>query len=245
VAWCAIERGEPVWIDDYPAHPAAVPEVALTGVRAMASYPLAGGRLCLSVARIHRVRPWSALDRELFSAIGRTVQVALDREVRSRALQEAAITDPLTDLRNRRAMDTDLASDLAAARRSGRPVTVLVLDVDGLKRVNDAFGHAKGDQLLRCVADALRVTFRQADRVYRYGGDEFAVVLRDAGHDGARAIRKRVGEAAAVVRARFPGADLSAGLAVFPDEADNVEALRRIADTRMYDLKWARRTVGR
>ncbi|MFZ5481441.1 MAG: diguanylate cyclase domain-containing protein [Myxococcota bacterium] len=240
--WDALDRREGVWIDDYPAHPKAVPAYVDAGVSSVAFLPLAGGRMLLTASRMGRLRPWRARDRDLFAAVGRAVQVAVDRAAQAQLLREAALTDALTELRNRRALDADLATDLADARRSKQPLSLLVLDVDSLKVVNDTFGHARGDELLRAVAEALVRSFRQADRVYRHGGDEFAVLLRHTGADAWRAIRERVAEAARSVRSEFPAADLSAGMASYPDEAADADALLTIADQRMYDSKWSRKT---
>jgi diguanylate cyclase (GGDEF)-like protein len=97
-------------------------------------------------------------------------------------LGEVAITDPLTGMRNHRAFHEDLARSLHRAGRGGRPVSLVVLDLDKLKAVNDSLGHQAGDDCLKMVADVIRRTGRGADCGYRVGGDEFAVIL-----DGTRA----------------------------------------------------------
>jgi diguanylate cyclase (GGDEF)-like protein len=97
-------------------------------------------------------------------------------------LSEIAITDPLTGLRNHRAFHEDLASDLHRVGRTGVPISLVMLDLDRLKQVNDTLGHQAGDDRLRAVADAIGATGRGSDRAYRIGGDEFAVIL-----DGVRA----------------------------------------------------------
>jgi diguanylate cyclase (GGDEF)-like protein/putative nucleotidyltransferase with HDIG domain len=99
-----------------------------------------------------------------------------------RRLSEIAITDPLTGLRNHRAFHEDLARGLHRVGRTGVPMSLVILDVDRLKDVNDTFGHQAGDDRLRAVADAMSATGRGGDGAYRIGGDEFAVIL-----DGVRA----------------------------------------------------------
>ena len=94
-----------------------------------------------------------------------------------RRLAELAVTDPLTELRNHRAFHEDLATTTHQVGRSGTPVSLVMLDLDGLKAVNDTFGHQAGDDCLRTLADAVRVTCRGSDCGYRVGGDEFAVIL--------------------------------------------------------------------
>ena len=102
-----------------------------------------------------------------------------------RRLAELAVTDPLTELRNHRAFHEDLATTTHQVGRSGTPVSLVMLDLDGLKAVNDTFGHQAGDDCLRSLADAIRATCRGSDRGYRVGGDEFAVILDDTRTWGA------------------------------------------------------------
>ncbi len=94
-----------------------------------------------------------------------------------RRLAELAVTDPLTELRNHRAFHEDLVTSMHQVERNGTPVSLAMLDVDGLKAVNDTLGHQAGDDCLRALARAIRATCRGSDRGYRVGGDEFAVIL--------------------------------------------------------------------
>jgi len=114
----------------------------------------------------------------------RRVQAAWEQELER--LAEAAMTDPLTGLRNHRAFQEDLARELQRVARSGVPLALMVLDIDDLKALNDAQGHQAGDDRLRTFADALRSTIRGTDCAYRTGGDEFAVIL--PGTDAAGAV---------------------------------------------------------
>ena len=110
--------------------------------------------------------------------IGTNVDIT-DRKRIEEAAQSAAQSDPLTGLANRRAFHESLRMALARSRRSGNDIAVLYLDLDRFKQVNDKFGHAAGDRLLRHVALRLRGCVRQSDTVARFGGDEFVVLLED------------------------------------------------------------------
>jgi diguanylate cyclase (GGDEF)-like protein/PAS domain S-box-containing protein len=110
--------------------------------------------------------------------IGTNVDIT-DRKRMEEAAQSAAQSDPLTGLANRRAFHDSLRMALARSRRSGNDIAVLYLDLDRFKQVNDKFGHAAGDRLLRHVALRLRGCVRQSDTVARFGGDEFVVLLED------------------------------------------------------------------
>jgi len=113
-------------------------------------------------------------------------------------LAQIAITDPLTGLRNHRAFQEDLARELQRTGRSGEPLSLVLLDLDGLKAVNDAHGHQAGDERLQGLARAIHASLRGTDAAYRVGGDEFAVLLPGARAVGALEIAQRVRATAAV-----------------------------------------------
>jgi diguanylate cyclase (GGDEF)-like protein len=109
-----------------------------------------------------------------------------------RKLVEGALQDPLTGLYNRRLMEDRLGSELAGALRHGRLVSVLMVDIDHFKAVNDTRGHLAGDEALRMVANTLRATIRKEDFVARFGGEEFVVIARETGLDGATLLGERI-----------------------------------------------------
>jgi diguanylate cyclase (GGDEF)-like protein len=160
--------------------------------------------------------------------------------------QEASLTDPLTNLPNTRFMFMHLARELSRAERLKAEVSLLVMDLNGFKEINDTYGHHAGDRALREVAQVLRSAIRPYDICVRYAGDEFVVVLAGCGYDEAE--RKRVELQAAIDRIQFeprPGRRLplsiSAGSAVFPHDGDTYEALLASADSRMYLDKSSRK----
>src|SRR4029434_4843382 len=142
-------------------------------------------------------------------------------------------------------MVAHLNAELARAERLSTEVSMLVLDLDDFKEINDTHGHHIGDRALRVVADVLRTVIRPYDICVRYAGDEFIVVLAGCGFDEAENKRKELQEAVtdAVFEAR-PGTrvpmSLFAGSAVFPHDGDSYESLLAKADSRMYRDKEAR-----
>jgi len=124
--------------------------------------------------------------------------------------------------------------------RAGQPVTVLSLDIDGLKRVNDTEGHARGDELLKIFAQALRSAVRADDHVFRLGGDEFVVVMRHGPQVvlGEERVRASVRQMQA---AGFDGVDASVGVAVAPEDGWGLGTLLARSDDRMYQLKVQRK----
>jgi diguanylate cyclase (GGDEF)-like protein len=164
-----------------------------------------------------------------------------DLSARHDAEWHAARQDPLTGVGNRRAMD----ERLTAARDSGRAVTVLAIDVDDLKLVNDTYGHACGDELLQLVANLLVEQARATDAVIRSGGDEFFVVLDQPDAKGGAQLADRIRTAVTAIAAATPKPwlgrlGLSIGYAATA-EGVPVERLIATADRRLYDDKRRRR----
>jgi diguanylate cyclase (GGDEF)-like protein len=157
-------------------------------------------------------------------------------------LRSKATTDELTGLANHRRFQEVAAAALAWRARTGLPVAVLMLDVDDFKRVNDTWGHAMGDRVLRGVAQALRGACRAGAVPARYGGEEFAVVLEGAGAEEAQACAERLRAAvAAHVPPGAPRVTVSVGAAVLgPDvPAAGAQALIEAADAALYAAKAA------
>ncbi len=227
----ALHLQAPVFVDDGAEDADAT--LAAVGARSCAIVPVDADTVLFAV-RLFHPRPWHEREQRLLEAAARAVRGAAQRGRARKQLEEAAMSDVLTGLRNRRAFDADLAAELADAARHRFPVSVLFIDVDGLKRVNDEQGHEAGDALLRAAASALVCGFRTSDRVYRLGGDEYAVLLGHTGPEAAEAIGRRVRRAAADVARATPGADLSAGMASYPAEVSTDAELRKLADSRMY-----------
>jgi diguanylate cyclase (GGDEF)-like protein len=151
------------------------------------------------------------------------------------SLRNAALTDHLTGLYNRRAFEAAAGRELARVRRGSAAVSLVMMDVDRFKAVNDRFGHASGDELLSMVARVLREQVRAVDVVARLGGDEFAVLLPNADREHAEAVAARI---AAEVRGRSPTA-ISFGTAELGADAADLGALMRAADGRLYAMKRA------
>jgi len=152
-------------------------------------------------------------------------------------LQIQATTDPLTGLLNRRAYLERLEAELARAKRAGSLVSVVLLDIDDFKAINDMHGHAEGDRVLKTVGERLRETVRSDETVARYGGEEFALIL--AGPELKLAIEasERFRAAIATISIGSSNLSASAGLASWPAHAANAEALIEAADRALYFAK--------
>ena len=151
-------------------------------------------------------------------------------------LRHDASHDPLTGLLNRRSYELELGQAVSRSQRYGWPFALMILDLNGFKKLNDRLGHAAGDATLRAVGIELRHSLRAGDVAARIGGDEFALLLANGGPELLRPLLDRLEEA---VNAVVPGAGTSfaAGLARFPEEAGDSEGLSRLADQRLYAAK--------
>jgi diguanylate cyclase (GGDEF)-like protein/PAS domain S-box-containing protein len=170
--------------------------------------------------------------------LGQFQDITARKELEAR-LQRLADEDPLTGLPNRRRFERELQSALALSARDALPGSLLLLDLDGFKAINDAHGHAAGDAALVAVADALRARVRRTDTLARVGGDEFALLLPHTGADTARRVAADA-EVAVAAPLPAPGIRLSVciGIAGFgPGEQPSPAELMARADADMYAAK--------
>jgi len=166
----------------------------------------------------------------MFSDITEDSDLATDRK-------RQALTDELTELSNRRAGEQAIARETARSRRTGRPLSFALFDVDHFKRVNDTYGHQTGDLVLREVARFLNAFLRRSDIAVRWGGEEFLVVLAGETLDGARAFAERVRGAIELLRVGDVGSiTISAGTAELEPGEDPEKTVAR-ADANLYEAK--------
>ncbi len=163
--------------------------------------------------------------------------------VRARIVSTRAATDSLTGTPNRRAFQDEARRLAAQASRSCEPLAAVLLDLDHFKDVNDTFGHAAGDLVLKFVGACLKGSVRAGDFVARLGGEEFALLLPGTGREGALVLAESVRQA--IAQLDVPGVErgitASFGVAVIPDDAGSAEAVVHRADEALYAAKAAGR----
>jgi diguanylate cyclase (GGDEF)-like protein/putative nucleotidyltransferase with HDIG domain len=208
--------------------------------------PLTLGEQLIGTIAVYHTNPSFYRDdhRRLLDRVCEQAAAVIRNAIVYEQTHEASVTDPLTGLPNTRYMFMHLTRELARAERLASEVSILVIDLNGFKDINDTYGHQTGDRALREVATVLKTTIRPYDICVRYAGDEFIVVLAGCGQEEAE--NKRLELVQAVAQLPFearPGARLSlsisAGGAVFPHDGNSYEALLAKADSRMYQDKAA------
>ena len=205
-----------------------------------------GGCVAVLVAE-HSSRAGSRVERRLVSILERFAShaaLALRNAGLLEQMERMANTDGLTHIANRRTFEANLEREMARAVRSGEPVSLVMLDLDHFKVLNDTWGHQMGDEVLRQVAVALQAGSREFDTIARYGGEEFAVILPGCDPEAALASAERIHR---LVREGVTCAPVtvSLGVATAPEQAGTAQALVKAADDALYQAKRAGRNTVR
>ncbi len=161
--------------------------------------------------------------------------VTKQRELEDHLRRQAA-SDPLTGLANYRRLADVLHMEIKRCERTRRKFAVLLFDLDGLKLINDHYGHIQGNQALCRVADVLSFCCRDIDTAARFGGDEFALVLPETNAEAAKLVAQRIRESVAN-DGKGPKLSISVGVAIYPQNGDSIESLLREADSGLYAMK--------
>jgi diguanylate cyclase (GGDEF)-like protein/putative nucleotidyltransferase with HDIG domain len=209
-----------------------------------------GSRFIGSLILFHtQLDRYSEDHRRLLVRVAEQAAAVVSNSVVFEQTQEESLTDPLTGLPNRRSMIARLATEIGRSEGLHGELAVIVLDVDGFKQINDSYGHAAGDQVLREIARALLGSLRTYDMCVRFAGDEFVVVLGDCPPDAAelkrQELQRRIEEIAVPIDAVMLRVGMSAGAAIYPHDGQTYEELLAAADRRMYSDKALRRRFAR
>ena len=229
---------DPRWADE-PERPGAAE------TRALLCIPLTSrGRVIGAVELANKSGggPFTEKDLETLRTMMEPAAITIENALLFKKLEDLSVTDDLTKLYNSRYLDHFLQQEVKRSRRYGYSVSLMFLDLDGFKSVNDRHGHLSGSRTLTEVGKVIRSIVRETDVVSRYGGDEFTVVLPQTGAEGARIIAERVREALAEhVFLEANGLTVritaSIGIASYPDHGESREDLIGHADQAMYKVK--------
>ncbi len=243
-----LQARRPLIINAFKEHPRYDPTFdRLTGVesRAVLAVPLISRGRVIGVVKLVNRQPgdsFSPADQSLVTLLMEPAAIALENAILFKKMEQLSVTDDLTGLYNVRYLNGFLYREIKRSRRYRLPVSLVFLDLDGFKTVNDRFGHLAGSQALTEVGRLLRQTVREIDMVARYGGDEFVIILPQTDPAGAMVIAERIREAiqeATLLTGMGLDVRLTAslGVASYPDQGRTRDELIHKADAAMYKVK--------
>jgi diguanylate cyclase (GGDEF)-like protein len=234
---------------DAGADPAEAALLIEGGNRSLVMLPLVASGESIGLVELFSPAAIEVDDERLNLArtIANEASIALENARLYGEARELADRDPLTGFFNHRSLHERFGQEAVRARRTLRPLSLLMLDLDAFKLVNDTFGHLLGDEVLRWTADIIRATLRASDIPARYGGDEFAILLPDAGEDEAARTAERLADAFAASTFCHDGRisvpiGVSIGVATFPGDGRTAAELIAAADAGLYRMKRSRRS---
>ncbi len=211
--------------------------------RFLVTVPLksAGKTVGIVIAPSGHKKTLSREEKQLLTTLGSQTGLAIENALLLRKLSQLSMTDELTKLYNRRHFYEVLEIEMDRSRRFNRPLSLIILDIDRFKEVNDKFGHKSGDSVLKSLARTMTLNLRKTDALFRYGGDEFAVILPETGCSKAKDVIERL----RLKWLHMPKTDLvlenplgfSAGIAEFPKNAETVDSLMFLVDAALYNAK--------
>ncbi|NTW59527.1 MAG: GGDEF domain-containing protein [Nitrospirae bacterium] len=203
------------------------------------SYTVINGN---STARLYILPKRTMLDYHdtIISTIVDSISIALEKNLSRTLLENAAAIDPLTNCYNRRALDSFIENDIAYAQRNRKDLSIIMLDIDNFKGINDTYGHLAGDAVLREISTMLPTLVRKSDYLARYGGEEFVLVLPDSSLYHAVQLADKIRKTIERRSVRFEDKSItftaSFGVACLENKTDRVSLLKE-ADERMYRAK--------
>jgi diguanylate cyclase (GGDEF)-like protein len=194
----------------------------------------------LGYVTLSRETKFSKQELEILDALLCALIYPLRNALLYKLALETALKDPVTGIQNRAALNTAMDREISLAHRHSAPLSVIMVDIDSFKKVNDSYGHLAGDAVLRVLAECLSQCVRGGDIVFRYGGEEFTVLLSNTDQAGAKLLADRIRTAVEKLQIRYDCLDIgitaSLGVASFAP-GDSAEGLLKRADQALYQAK--------
>lgn len=243
LTYTVAREGRLVIIEDMKAHP-LFQNVPANWSGSIIGIPLKVGDTVVGVMNLSRSTSGGFLSSELrlLSLLSDQAAVAISNASLHQMISRQAYSDTLTGLPNRRALDERLEEEVATARRNNYSFAVLMMDLDGFKAVNDTYGHAVGDEVLRLVFGQMARGVRTTDFLARYGGDELTLILSQAEMSSVEIVCEKIIEGMTKFKYRLPDGKrlnlgISGGIALYPVHARSGPDLLRAADAALYRAK--------
>ena len=243
LTYSVARSGETIIVENIQTHPlfSTTPKHWTGSIIGM---PLKVGDIVMGVMNLARltVGGFSPLELRLLSLLSDQAAIAISNASLHQMISRQAYSDTLTGLPNRRALDERLEEEVLQARRNTYSFAVIMMDLDGFKDVNDSYGHATGDDVLRVVFNQMARGVRNTDFLARYGGDELTLILSQTEMSSAQIVSEKILEGMRNIKYKFPDGrrlklGISGGIAIFPVHARNGPDLLRAADAALYQAK--------
>jgi diguanylate cyclase (GGDEF)-like protein len=236
-------EGQTIIVEDMQQHP-LFQSVPASWTGSIIGMPLKVGDMVVGVMNLSRstVGGFSASELRLLSLLSDQAAVAISNASLHQMISRQAYSDTLTGLPNRRALDERLEEEVLSARRNNYSFAVMMMDLDGFKAINDTYGHAVGDDVLRLVFGQMARGVRTTDFLARYGGDELTLILSQTELSSAQVVSEKIIEGMRRIKFRLPDGrrlrlSISGGIALFPLHAHSGPDLLRAADAALYHAK--------
>jgi len=243
LTYTVAREGETIIVENMQDHPlfSTAPQ---DWVGSIIGIPLKVGDIVVGVMNLSRptLGGFSTSELRLLSLLSDQAAVAISNASLHQMISRQAYSDTLTGLPNRRALDERLEEEVLAARRNNYSFAVIMMDLDGFKDINDTYGHATGDDVLRVVFNQMARGVRNTDFLARYGGDELTLILSQTEMSSAQVVSEKITEGMKQLKYKLPDGrrfklGISGGMAIFPVHARNGPDLLRAADTALYQAK--------
>ncbi|HIA54203.1 MAG TPA: sensor domain-containing diguanylate cyclase, partial [Candidatus Melainabacteria bacterium] len=193
---------------------------------------------CLFLQDCTEPRDWSIDDISTIGSLADNLSVAIENAELHQEIARQAVTDGLTGVANRRSFNESFSREFERARRYNEPLSLVIIDLDFLKKINDTYGHKAGDDAIASIGKLLKQSSRVSDVAARYGGEEFCLLLPNTELDMAEQLAERIRRKINEVHVEGPGTiSASIGVASYPSHADDPDLLFQKADTALYAAK--------
>lgn len=243
LTYTVARSGETIIVEDMQNH-SLFRTAPTEWIGSIIGIPLKVGDIVVGVMNLSRstLGGFSTSELRLLSLLSDQAAVAISNASLHQMISRQAYSDTLTGLPNRRALDERLEEEVLAARRNNYSFAVIMMDLDGFKAVNDTYGHAIGDDVLRVVFNQMARGVRNTDFLARYGGDELTLILSQTEMSSAQIVSEKILEGMDNVKYKLPDGrrlklGISGGIAIYPVHARNGSELLRAADAALYQAK--------
>ena len=243
LTYTVARSGQTLIVEDMQKHPLYT-TAPKEWIGSIIGIPLKVGDSVVGVMNLSRrtVGGFTASELRLLGLLSDQAAVAISNASLHQMISRQAYSDTLTGLPNRRALDERLEEEILAARRNNYSFAVIMMDLDGFKNVNDTYGHAVGDDILRLVFGQMARGVRNTDFLARYGGDELTLILSQSDMSSAQIVAEKIVEGMKNIKYKFKDGKrlklgISGGIAIFPVNARTGPDLLRAADAALYKAK--------